>query len=200
MADDEGPVFAAAPPERIELSHGRALVRWTAERAASAAVSMNESLEHLQPWMAWAQEPATEAGLATFLAAGEQLWESRRDFGYSVLEGPDERVIGGCGLHGRQGEHALEIGYWVHVDRIGFGIATGLARALTDVAFEIPRIERVHIQCDEQNVRSARVPEKLGYTFLGVTVPDDGVWAGRATQAWVIERDAWIAMRSKAAS
>ena len=38
--------------------------------------------------------------------------------------GPTERVVGGCGLHGRLDEHGLEIGYWVHVDRIGQGLAT----------------------------------------------------------------------------
>ena len=200
MVEGEGPVFPAAPPERIELSAGRALVRSSADRAADAAASINESFEHLQPWMAWAQEPTTEAALATFLAAGEQLWDSRRDFGYSVVEGPEERVVGGCGLHGRHDEHALEIGYWVHVDRIGLGIATEVSRALTDAAFDIPGIQTVHIKCDEQNVRSARVPEKLGFTFLGVSVPDEGVCAGRPTRAWVVERDAWIARRSGAGS
>jgi RimJ/RimL family protein N-acetyltransferase len=200
MAEDRGPVFAGAPPERIELSGGRALARWTAERAASAAASVNESLEHLQPWMAWAQEPATEAGMATFLAVGERLWDLRRDFGYSVIEGPEERVVGGCGLHGRHDEHALEIGYWVHVDSAGLGLATELSQALTDAAFEIPGIEHVHIKCAEQNVRSARVPEKLGFTFLGVRVPDEGVCAGRPTMAFVVERRAWIARRAEAAS
>jgi RimJ/RimL family protein N-acetyltransferase len=200
MADDEGPVFPAAPPERIELGSERALVRSTVERAASLTSAVDESFDHLHPWMAWAQERPTEAGLATFLAAGEQLWASRRDFGYSIVEGPDERVIGGCGLHGRHDEHALEIGYWVHVDRIGLGIATEVSRALTDAAFDIPGVERVHIQCEEQNVRSSRVPEKLGYAFLGVSVPDEGVCAGRSTKRWVVERSSWIARRSEEAS
>src|SRR5688572_27415263 len=109
----EGPVFPAAPPERIELGRGRALVRWSPDRVAAAVVAVNESLEHLRPWMAWAQEPATEAALATVFAAGEALWERRRDFGYSVVEGDDERVVGGCGLNGRLDEHGLEIGYWI---------------------------------------------------------------------------------------
>jgi RimJ/RimL family protein N-acetyltransferase len=201
MPDEpDGPVFPEAPPERIQLRDGRALVRWTPDRAAKAMVSVNESLEHLQPWMAWAQEPATEASLGTVFAAGEQLWESRRDFGYSVVEGSDERIVGGCGLHGRHDEHALEIGYWVHVDRIGQGLATELTQALTDAAFDIPGIDRVHITCDERNVRSARVPEKLGYTFVGISVPDHGVCEGRSTQAWVVERDDWIASRRGAPS
>ena len=200
MADGEGPVFPAPPPERIDLSHGRALVRVSADRAAAAMVSINESLEHLAPWMAWAAEPATEARLAVVFAAGEELWEQRRDFGFSIVEGREERIVGGCGLHGRLDEHALEIGYWTHVDRAGQGLATEASRALTEAAFAIPGIERVRITCDESNARSARVPEKLGYAFLGVSVPEDGVHAGRATQTWVVERDDWIARRGEAAS
>ena len=200
MAEGEGPVFPVAPPERIELSPGRALVRVSPDRAAAAKVSINESLEHLAPWMAWAAEPATEAGLAVVFAAGEELWEQRRDFGFSIVEGPDERIIGGCGLHGRLDAHGLEIGYWIHVDRAGQGLATEASRALTEAAFAIPDVERVRITCDGSNVRSARVPEKLGYAFLGVSVPEDGLHAGRATQEWVLEKEDWIARRREAAS
>ena len=200
MAEDEGPVFPAAPPERIDLGHGRALVRGSADRASAAAVSINESLEHLRPWMAWAAEPATEAGLAVVFATGEELWERRRDFGYSIVEGPEERVVGGCGLHGRQDEHGLDIGYWVHVERAGQGLATEVSRALTDAAFEIPGIERVRIQCDERNVRSARVPEKLGYRFQGLSGACDRHPGRESTMEWVVERDDWIAMRREGAS
>jgi len=194
-AERAGPVFPAAPPERIELGSGRALVRARPERAAAAVAAVNESLEHLRPWMAWAAEPATEAGLAVFFASAEQLWDQRRDFGYSIVDGSghDERVIGGCGLHGRLDEHGLEIGYWVHVDEIGRGLATAAARALTDAAFGIPGIERVRITCEESNARSARVPEKLGYRYLGLSVPDGGPCAGRSTQTWEITAADWAA-------
>ena len=200
MAEDPGPTFPAAPPDRIPLTGGRALVRWSADRAADAMVSINESLEHLAPWMAWAGEPATEAGLATVFATGEELWERRRDFGYSIVEADDERVIGGCGLHGRLDEHGLEIGYWVHVDRIGRGLATEVSRALTDAAFDIPGIERVRIQCDERNVRSARVPAKLGYVLQSVEVPEDGPCEGRSTQVWFVEKAHWMTKRAEVAS
>jgi RimJ/RimL family protein N-acetyltransferase len=201
MADDEaGPVFPEAPPARIELSGGRALVRCSPERAAGAARSVNESLEHLRPWMGWAAEPASEASLAVFFATAEQLWAQRRDFGYSIIEGPDERVVGGAGLHGRRDERRLDIGYWVHVDRVGQGLATELSRALTDAAFAIPGIDEVHIECEDRNVRSARVPEKLGFTFVGVYVPEAGVCAGRRTQGWSMQRAGWIAERRETAS
>ena len=201
MADvDDGPVFPEAPPERIELTGGRALVRCSADRAAAAATSINESLDHLSPWMAWATEAATEAGIAVVFATGEELWDRRRDFGYCVIEGPDERIVGGCGLHGRLDEHGLEIGYWIHVDRIGQGLATEVSRALTHAAFAIPGIERVRIQCDEKNIRSARVPAKLGYSLERVDVPDCGTWEGRPTLVWYLERADWIATRQGTAS
>jgi RimJ/RimL family protein N-acetyltransferase len=197
MATDEGPIFPSAPPERIDLGIGVALVRCQPARAAATVVAINTSLDHLRPWMAWAAEPATEAGMATFLAAAEELWDRRKDFGYSIVDAADAVVLGGCGLHGRLGPHGLEIGYWVHVDHAGRGIATAVAGALTDAAFAIHGIERVRITCEDTNVRSARVPEKLGYAFHGVSVPDGGVCAGRSTQTWLMEREAWMTSRPR---
>jgi RimJ/RimL family protein N-acetyltransferase len=52
-------------------------------------------------------------------------------------------------------------------------------------------VERVRISCAEDNVRSARVPEKLGYRFLRLEVPEGGPCAGRSTQIWEVERAAW---------
>ena len=195
MGDEPRPTFAPAPPEHLPLPDGRALVRMRASRAAQTVETINASLEHLAPWMAWASEPATEESLGTFLAEGEAAWDEGHDFGYAVVEGSgdDERVVGGCGLHGRIGPTGLEIGYWVAADRVGRGLATEAARALTDAAFGIAAVERVRISCAEDNVRSARVPEKLGYRFLRLEVPEGGPCAGRSTQIWEVERAAWEA-------
>ena len=190
VTDTDGPVFPSAPPDRIDLPGRLALARWRRERASSAAEAINASLEHLQPWMAWASEPATEESMTTFFAIAEEQWAQRRDFGYSIVDEHDS-VVGGCGLHARIGPNGLEIGYWVHVDWIGKGVATAAARALTDAAFGIEGIERVRIQCEDVNVRSARVPEKLGYTFAGVDVPEDGPCSGRPTQVWWMQRSDW---------
>jgi RimJ/RimL family protein N-acetyltransferase len=195
MDEPEGPVFSSAPPERIDLGTGVALGRVRASRAPAAIEAINTSLEHLRPWMAWASEPATEGGMATFFAVAEQLWDERRDFAYSIIDPADTVVVGGCGLHGRAGPDMLEIGYWVHVDHGGRGIATAIARALTDAAFAIHGIERVRITCQDDNHRSARVPEKLGFTFHGVSVPDGGPCAGRPSQEWVVTRQAWMTSR-----
>ncbi len=164
-------------------------------RTPQAVAAINASLDHLRPWMAWAQEPATDESLGAFFAEAQAAWDARRDFGYTIVDAADTEVLGGCGLHGRLGPNGLEIGYWVRVDQAGRGLATESARALTDAAFGIPGIELVRIRCEEANVASARVPEKLGYAFLGVEVPHDGPCASRPTQTWVVARETWMAQR-----
>jgi len=42
-----------------------------------------------------------------------------------------------------------------------------LSAALTRVAFTVENARRVEIRCDPANARSARVPEKLGFTLEG---------------------------------
>lgn len=192
--------FVTAPPERVEVRDGVALVRCRPEWATAAAVAVNVSLAHLRPWMAWAAEPATEAGLAAFFVAAEELWDRRQDFGYSIVDALQGSVLGGCGLHGRRGVDALEIGYWVHVDRIGQGLATEAAASLTHAAFAIDGVDRVEIRCDDENVRSARVPEKLGYSLSARLVPDEGPCAGRLTQVWQVSRPAWMSRGGQGAS
>ena len=191
-APDTHPSLPVAPPARLAVTNGASLVRCDPALAASTVEAINTSLQHLQPWMAWASEPATLAGIGLFLAASVELWDQHRDFSYSIVD-PAEQVIGGCGLHQRLGPGALEIGYWVHVDAAGRGLATASARALTGAALDLDGIHRVEIHCEEHNVRSARVPEKLGYRYEGLVIPDGGPCAGRSTQIWVITEPEWRA-------
>ncbi|MHA1512241.1 MAG: GNAT family N-acetyltransferase, partial [Promethearchaeota archaeon] len=68
------------------------------------------------------------------------------------------------GLHPRIGFNALEIGYWIHVDHIRKGYGTEITAALTRVAFEVEKVQRVEIHCDPNNIGSASIPKKLGFT------------------------------------
>lgn len=196
---DPPATFPTAPPEQIDLGAER-LVRCRPERAAATVAAINASLQHLRPWMAWAGEPVTEASMATFFAATEELWDRRQDFSYSIVNVDDEVVLGGCGLHGRLGRHGLEIGYWVHVDHVGRGLATRASGALTNAAFGVEGIDVVRIQCEDRNERSARVPAKLGFRFGGVSVPDGGPCKGRPTQVWLLDRATWVASGPSAPS
>jgi ribosomal-protein-serine acetyltransferase len=161
------------------------------EDAAALVQSVTESIEHLRPWMPWiAHEPQSVDDRRAFIAESNANWAGGGDMGFGIFIG--EKVVGGCGLHRRVGPTGLEIGYWVHVDHVGRGIATTAAGALTSAAFTLPPIAYVEIHHDKANVASGRVPEKLGFVLVA-EAPDEiqspadiGIDC-----AWSISRESW---------
>jgi RimJ/RimL family protein N-acetyltransferase len=120
--------------------------------------------------MPWAQQPATPESIGTFLETAAQQWEGRQEFQFVIRPAPTGPIIGCCGLHARVGVGALEIGYWVHVDHIGYGVATAAAGGLTHAALRLGPVERVEIRCDAANLGSAAIPPKLGYRLDRIEV------------------------------
>lgn len=143
----------SAPPVRLR--------RWRPEDLDPLERELDHSRAHLAEWLPWAGA-ADRQSLAHFLLASQASFDARTDFGYAVWD-QAATLVGGAGLHARRGPGALEIGYWIAVDRIGRGYATAAARALTEAALALGDVERVVIRCDEANTRSAAVPRKLGY-------------------------------------
>jgi RimJ/RimL family protein N-acetyltransferase len=154
----------AVPPERIELSAIDAVVRrHRLDDLDALQQAIEESRDHLRPWMIWADQ--TRDDTANFLRRAREKWDAGEEFAYLIVNGADDRVLGGGGLHRRAGPESLEIGYWLRADATGRGVITAAAGALTDAAFALDGIELVEIHCDEANVRSAAVPRRLGYTL-----------------------------------
>lgn len=75
----------------------------------------------------------------------------------------DARLIGEVSLIWRSvADQQAEIGYILHPDGQGQGLATEAARALLGFAFEVAGMHRVYARCDARNVASSRVMERLG--------------------------------------
>jgi RimJ/RimL family protein N-acetyltransferase len=127
-------------------------------------LAVEQSLDHLLPWLAWAkQEPIEFQQRIQFLRIFRGNFDLGNDFVYGIFNPAETQFLGGTGLHTRLGEGAREIGYWIHRDHINQGLATEVVAALTKVAFEIDHVKRVEIHCDPKNFRSAAIPRKLGY-------------------------------------
>jgi RimJ/RimL family protein N-acetyltransferase len=153
------------PAYRIESE--RLIIRcWEPKDAPLLNAAIDESLEHLQPWMPWAKdEPSSLQIKINRLRKFRADFDLERDYIYGIFDPMEEQVIGGTGLHTSVEGNAREIGYWIHVKYINRGLATEATGALTKVAFEIDRVDRVEIHCGPKNVRSATVPKKLGYQY-----------------------------------
>jgi RimJ/RimL family protein N-acetyltransferase len=164
--------MATHPPERIELGD-LVLRRERIGDEVLIARALESELEHLQPWMPWATpENASEPAQRQRLQKVEQTWNDGQDHSFLALDASEATLLGGFGLHRRIGPDAIEMGYWLSHRAVGNGYATRAARALTDAALALDDVARVEIHCDEANVRSAKIPQRLGYRLDRIE-PDD---------------------------
>lgn len=158
------------PGPAYRIHTARLVLRcWDPKDTAELKRAQAESLEELKQFMIWAwNEPTSFEETLKLLRGWRARFDADEDYVYAILDPEEKRVLGGCGLHTRVGPDAREIGYWIHSGHSGQGLATEAAAALTRVAFEIDRVKRVEIHCHPDNVRSAAVARKLGYTLEGV--------------------------------
>lgn len=151
--------------------------------------AIEASREHLIPFMPWARVPLT---LDEQRERVETVNANANEFVGTIVSSSGE-ILGGAGLHDRNGPNEIEIGYWVHVNHTRRGIATETARALMNVAFESdPTIELVRLHVDKGNHASGRVPVRLGFEFLGER--NDQIDAPAATGIvllWGMTRQRW---------
>jgi RimJ/RimL family protein N-acetyltransferase len=156
-----GPAYRLVTPRLV-------LRCWQPADAPLLKQAIDESREHLRPWMPWAQAPEPLEAYVQRLRETRARFDLGQDFSYGVWDPAETQVLGACGLHTRVGEGAREIGYWIHQAHVNRGLMTEAAGALTRVAFEVDQVHRVEIHVAPKNVRSAAVPRKLGFTPEGV--------------------------------
>lgn len=145
-----------------ELEHdGVRLRRWREDDVDTLLQLVTESIGHLAPWMPWVADGYDRAAAIGFLTGSQTAWRDGTAFNFAIL-GPDGAAVGGCGLMDRIGPGGFEIGYWLHPDHLGRGYATRAAAALVAEAFRLGA-KRVEIRTDEANLRSAAIPQRLGF-------------------------------------
>lgn len=167
------------------------LRRLLAEDTDELFETITASLDHLRPWMEWAREfsRATVEEFVNSAAARDDGPVS--DAPYLVRTATGE-LVGTCGLHGRLGPNALEIGYWTAAAHTRRGYTTVAAAALTDAAFTVPEVRLVEIHHDVGNTASGAIPARLGYEHVGSAAVRQEVPAGTGRHwHWRITRAAW---------
>jgi RimJ/RimL family protein N-acetyltransferase len=156
-----------APPTRLKLGDDLVLRLLRVSDARAVAHAVRESLEHLRPWMPWANEESTRESFQRQRLRGAKHKAALGDeWQYGLFPSDESSVVGAFGLMARKWPATIEIGYWVHVDEIGRGLASRASRALTNASLALDAITTVCIRCDEANVRSAAIPRRLGFTVV----------------------------------
>lgn len=115
---------------RIETE--RLVIRcYQPQDAALLKAAIDESLDHLRPWMPWAvQEPESLAAKQGRMRKYRGQFDLGQDYVFGIFSKNEELQVGSTGLHTRVGDKAREIGYWISAKHIQRGYATESTRAL----------------------------------------------------------------------
>jgi RimJ/RimL family protein N-acetyltransferase len=139
-----------------------ALRRWRADSDFEPLFRLiEESLDHIGPWMPWAAHHNPRATRA-FLAGCDPKWRSGEAYNYAITV--SGALVGSCSLYRAGDPRGLVMGYWLHPAATGRGIATRATAAMVAEAFALPGVEHVEIVHDVANTASGAVPRRLGFT------------------------------------
>jgi len=152
-----------------ELRGERIVVRpYRESDAQDLFEAVAESREHIRPWLPFADAHQTIEESRDWIIQMMAQWLLRADLILGMWDASTNRYLGGTGLHAHDWDFGyFEIGYWIRASAEGHGYVTEAVRLLANYAFDTLKANRLEIRCDELNVRSAAIPQRLGFVQEG---------------------------------
>jgi RimJ/RimL family protein N-acetyltransferase len=150
-----------------ELETARLLLR---EFRASDEDALYEYSHHEQHWRHMPIEPPTPENVHA------QIWsilESRDDYPrntyhLAAVDKTSHEFVGEASLHVYRPLRLGTIGWGIHHDRAGQGLATEIGHAILRFAFGKLELHRIQAMCNPDNHASRRVMAKLGMREEGI--------------------------------
>jgi RimJ/RimL family protein N-acetyltransferase len=161
------------------LSGGAITLRpWRADDAAAVAAACDD--DDVARWMPLMPHPCTLADGEEWVGDAERKWREERWANFAAEDAATGALVGSCGLRVETQHERGEIGYLVHRDHRGRGVATACVALLSDWALDELGLGRIEIRADVRNVASRRTAVAAGYRYEGVlrramTVGDERV-------------------------
>ena len=151
------------------LQSERLIVRPYQEGDAQALFeAVDESREHLLTWIGFANRHQTIEQSQEWINRQRARWILREEFATGLWERATERYLGDCRLYPCNWESRyFTLGYWLRSSATGKGYITEAVRLLVECALTTLAANRLEIQCDEQNTKSAAVAKRLGFVLEG---------------------------------
>lgn len=161
---------ASNPPPRLydlpaELRGKRVCLRpYAVGDGVVVQQAIAESRDLLRPWMAWTDSRSTVQACEIYVREALAKWITQEDVTVGMWDCLTGRYLGGIWLYPIDWDvPALGIGYWIRASAQGQGYVTEAVALLCKLAFTTFAAQRVQIQCDAANTRSANIPRRLGF-------------------------------------
>jgi [ribosomal protein S5]-alanine N-acetyltransferase len=130
-------------------------------------------------------------GAATFITEAVGRRDRGTQFSFAIVAA--DAVVGVCSLVDvNQTAGLAQLGYWVGRPYWGRGYATSGASQVLEFGFKVLGLRSVQAGCLPGNGVSARVLEKLGFTFAHLGTPRPGSkWpSSQVVEYWKLDRSA----------
>jgi ribosomal-protein-serine acetyltransferase len=138
------------------------------QHVAAGSALVHVSRAELIPWMPWAAA-SDETAYREFVARVTAQRERGGPDGGAFAILVDGAFAGTVDLHDAIPEvRSASIGYWLGTPYTGHGWMTRSVVALAEIGFGTYGLRRIQIYADVDNVRSRRVAERAGFTFVSI--------------------------------
>ncbi len=150
----------------FDLDGGFTLRRFRSEDAEAIYSAVIANSDHLREYMHWMVPDYSIEHAKAFIASSTKAAEEKKSLGFGIFR--ESVLIGSIGfVNFDHAARRTEIGYWIDKAHEGQGIISRSCRSLINYAFEDLGMNRIEIRCSTENVRSAAIPLRLGFTLEG---------------------------------
>lgn len=160
--------FMLNPPETITGT--RIILKKADKTFKQAQISLAEvdaSRAELYPWLGWASPSYGLEDAYEYLQGCDKEWKEGKGYNYMLCDLSGQFMGMISALNVNEDCKSLEIGYWISTRFAGRGFMKEAVRLIEKEFFALG-INRIAIHTDVLNVRSANVPQKLGYRLEGI--------------------------------
>lgn len=152
---------------KIDVNKNVHLELWTTNHAEATFKMIDKNRKFLRQWLNFVDNMNTIEQIFKYSISALQRNADGLEAGFVIFE--NGKAVGRIGINRIVKENRIgEIGYWIIKSAEGKGIITECSKAMLDYGFSSLGLNRIEIKCATENLKSARVPEKLNFTKEGV--------------------------------
>ena len=157
-------IFMLKPFLRIDGGLTLHLARPELAGAVFSTVDSNRA--HLRPWLPWVDPTRSVEDIKKFIR--ESISHNSKGSRLTTFILYGEKVVGSLGVVRFDKDHrSCEIGYWLSREMERQGIVTKACACLIGHLFRKKDLNRVEIKVASENLRSQKVPLRLGFKKEG---------------------------------
>lgn len=153
---------------RLSVTDGLELRLFEEEDAEPYSELINMNRDELNKWFPWVEQSRYPEGVLRFIREARARFEDGGALELALWH--EGKPVGSVGLNdiNHRNNRSANIGYWLSKSLWGRGFMTASCRRIIDLAFRERELNRLEIRCAVDNLRSQRIPERLGFKREGV--------------------------------